>query len=61
MCMLQRLDDAMKVNDARRKKCGSLRSLILKAVPYYDSDYEGNWPIDKLIEKILEICDGKKR
>ena len=58
MDMLHRFMDVI----CRRKerKRGKLRGLLYTAMPYYDSDYEGNWNMNKLIEKIMDICDGKE-
>lgn len=36
-----------------------LEMLLRKAMPHYDSDYDGDWSIDKLTKRIVEICDGK--
>ena len=36
-----------------------LEKLLREAMPYYDSDYEGDWSMPKLIERIMEICVGE--
>ena len=44
----------------KERKRGKLRGLLYAAMPYYDSDYAGNWHMNKLIEKVMDICDGKE-
>lgn len=56
--MLQRWHNAFIA--WRERKRGRLRGLLYRAMPYYDSDYDGGWNMEKLIDKILEICDGKE-
>jgi len=45
------------MGEQRRVK---LEILLRTAMPYYDSDYDGDWNMSKLIEEILEIADGKE-
>ncbi len=56
--MIQRWYNAIMARKERKR--GKLRGLLYRAMPYYDSEYDNNWNMTNLIEKILEICDGKK-
>jgi hypothetical protein len=47
----------MDKKDTDRDK---IRKLLYKAMPYYDMDYAGDWNMDTLVDKVLEIVDGKK-
>jgi len=58
MDLLHRLYNAIMAD--RNRKWRKLEKLLREAMPYYDSEYELNWTMDKLIAKILEITDGKK-
>lgn len=48
---------SLVVMDARK---GKLEELFHEALPFYNSDYEKDWTMDRLVARILEICDGKK-
>lgn len=58
--MLQRLYDATKGNKKRKVRVAKLEALFREAMPYYDSDYDLGWNMTRLVNRVLEICDGKK-
>ena len=59
MDMIQRLYNAVMGKSRRIRMKLELEDVLRKAMPYYDSDYYGDWSMDVLIKRILEITDGK--
>ena len=55
--MLDRVLDAIR--GSRERKRSKLRDLLCRAMPFCDTHFAGGWSMEKLIEKIMEICDGK--
>jgi len=49
------------ITKRKERKRTKLSALLYQAMPYFDSDYEEGWNMRRLVEKIMDICDGKER